>query len=51
MRRTLRYIHNIKHNIKRPIVIFTAVLFLLAFSALVMAILSETENPTRRFLS
>ena len=29
----------------------SAVLFLLAFSALVMAILSETENPTRRFLS
>ena len=29
----------------------SAVLFLLAFSALVVAILSETENPPRRFLS
>jgi hypothetical protein len=29
----------------------SAVLFLLAFSALVVAILSETENPQRRFLS
>ena len=29
----------------------SAALFLLAFSALVVAILSETENPQRRFLS
>jgi len=29
----------------------SAVLFLLAFSALVVAILTETENPQRRFLS
>lgn len=29
----------------------SAVLFLLAFSALVVAILTETENPPRRFLS
>jgi hypothetical protein len=29
----------------------SAVLFLLAFSALVVALLSETENPQRRFLS
>ena len=28
-----------------------AILFLLAFSALVVALLSETENPPRRFLS
>lgn len=28
----------------------SAVLFLLAFSALVVAVLSETENPQRRFL-
>jgi hypothetical protein len=29
----------------------SAALFLLAFSALVVAILSETEAPQRRFLS